>query len=156
MLDTQDESVNIFISSRPESSHFLMVTRLHESLLDLVLAPLGVRHGDQPLLELLDVGDGLEHQVQVTGGRLEVREAASERSDLLPLARGGEDAVVFPHQPLGAQLAGRGLKLVEAGKGLAPASFKWRAVTSKWRGPVPLTPWPPPLHAAWTLILMLT
>ena len=99
-----------------ESRDFMMVTRLHESLLDLVLAPLGVGHGDQPLLQLLDVGDGLQHQVQVTRGRLEMREAASERGDLLPLARGCEDAVIFPHQPLGAQLTGRGLELVEAGE----------------------------------------
>ena len=88
--------------------------RLHQSLLHLVL--LGVGHGDQPLLELLNVGDGLQHQVEVTGGRLKVWEAASERGDLLPLARGREDTVVFPHQLPGAQLAGRGLELVEAGE----------------------------------------
>lgn len=84
---------------------------------------LGVRHGDQLVLELADVGDGLEDQVEVTGGRGEVGEALPEAGDLLPLLPAwhhlGQGRVVLPHQPPGAQLA-RGLGHTANGKILKP------------------------------------
>ena len=62
---------------------------------------LGVCHGDQLVLELADVGDGLEDQVEVTGGRGEVGEALPEAGDLLPLLPAwhhlGQGRVVLPH-----------------------------------------------------------